>query len=108
MFEPFSMLTSVLYVIQGLLGLTEQRIYTVDQRSRAPLVSRIHLAVSVLFTATGVASVLWIRWNGLPTTWYPTILSCGLLGSILVQGWMYRAMGVSHSPVIDRVSARLD
>ncbi|WP_255291384.1 hypothetical protein [Natrinema sp. CBA1119] len=98
---------SALYVVQGLLGLTEQRIYTGDQRSRAPLVSRIHLAVSVLCTATGVASMLWIRWNGLPTTWYPTILACGLLSSILVQRWMYRAVGVAHSPVIDRVSARL-
>jgi hypothetical protein len=107
MLEPFSLFTSALYVVQGLLGLAEQRIYTRDQRSRAPLVSRIHLAVSVLCTATGVASMLWIRWNGLPTTWYPTILACGLLGSILVQGWMYRSMDVSHSPVIDRVSSHL-
>ncbi|WP_226481640.1 hypothetical protein [Natrinema amylolyticum] len=107
MFEPFSLFMSAVYVVQGVLGLAEQRIYTDEQRSREPLLSRLHLASSILVTTAGVASASWVHWNGVPTTWYPTILACGLLVSILVQGRMYRAAGVSHSPVIDRVSARL-
>ncbi|WP_222919551.1 hypothetical protein [Natrinema sp. SYSU A 869] len=107
MFELFFVFMSVVYVVQGSLGLAEQRIYTTEQRSREPLVSKLHLVSSILFTAVGVASASWVHWNGIPTTWYPMILVCGLFVSILVQGWMYRAMDVPHSPVIDRVSARL-
>ncbi|MGQ3412090.1 hypothetical protein ACT4ML_07485 [Natrinema sp. LN54] len=98
---------SVLYVVQGLLGLSEQRLYTDTQRARAPLLSRGHRLISIAVTVVGVASAFWVRLSGLPTIWYPTILSCGLFVQIVVQGRMYRAMGVPHSPVIDRVSARL-
>ncbi|MBZ6493562.1 hypothetical protein [Natrinema longum] len=107
MFEQFSLVLSALYVVQGVLGLAEQRIYTTAQRASEPLLSRLHLVSSIAFTVCGIASASWVHWNGIPTTWYPTILACGMLVSILVQGRMYRAMGVSHSPVIDRVSALL-
>ncbi|SEQ51771.1 hypothetical protein [Natrinema salaciae] len=108
MFELFSIFMSALYIVQGLLGLSEQHLYTSAQRSRAPLVSRVHLLVSIAFTVVGVASALWVHRNGIPTTWYPTILACGMFVSILVQGRMYRAMNVSHSPMLDRVLVRLD
>ncbi|ELY70546.1 hypothetical protein [Natrinema versiforme] len=107
MFELISILMSALYVIQGLLGLFEQRLYTDTQRSRAPLLSRVHLLLSIAITVVGVGSAFWVRLRGLPTIWYPTILSCGLFVQIVVQGQTYRAMGVPHSPLIDHVSARL-
>lgn len=107
MFDLVSLFLSALYVVQGLLGLFEQRIYTDTQRARAPLLSRLHLLLSIVLTIAGVASALWVYLNGLPTIWYPTILSCGVFVQIVVQGQMYRAMDVPHSPVIDRVSARL-
>ncbi|WP_435552281.1 hypothetical protein [Natrinema sp. CGMCC1.2065] len=107
MFEPFSLLTSALYVVQGLLGLADQRVLTDDQRSRARPAASVHLGSSIAFLVAGVASASWVRLNGLPTAWYPTILSVGLLASILVQGWLYRSIGVSGSPILERAWTRL-
>ncbi|QCW04042.1 hypothetical protein [Natrinema pallidum] len=107
MFEPFSLFTSALYVVQGLLGLADQRVLTDEQRSRARPAASVHLGSSVVFLVAGIASASWVQLNGLPTVWYPTMLSLGFLVSILVQGWLYRSIGVSQSPLIERARTRL-
>ncbi|OLZ41632.1 hypothetical protein A6E15_11840 [Natrinema saccharevitans] len=107
MLEPFSLFTSALYVVQGLLGLADQRVLTGDQRSRARPAASVHLGSSVVFLVAGIASASWVWLHGLPTAWYPTLLSLGLLVSILVQGWLYRSIGASGSPILERARTRL-
>lgn len=108
MIEAVSTVIAGLYVVQGSLGIAEQRVYTDAQRARAPLLTTVHLAVAVLAVGIGVVGAVWIRLRGLPSPWYFTALNCGLALTLFVQIWLYREIGVSHSPLFDRVSAHLN
>ncbi|ELZ12831.1 hypothetical protein C478_09479 [Natrinema thermotolerans DSM 11552] len=96
-----------LLLAQGLLGVAEQRLYTDAQRAGSPLVVRLNLFGSLLAVGIGVLAAAWIRRRGLPSPWHFLLLNVWLLLTVFLRIATYRATGVSHSPVIDRVAARL-
>ncbi|WP_241432542.1 hypothetical protein [Natrinema gari] len=107
MLELGATLLSGLLLVQGLVGFAERRLYTDAQRSGDPLLVRLQLFGSLLAVGIGLLAAAWIRRHGLPSPWAFLLLTVWVSLTVFLQIAVYRAMGISHSPVIDRVASRL-
>lgn len=94
-------LVSVVLVLGSVLGVYEYRAYTAEQLSRAPLLSKVHLAGVVLAGAVGIGVLAWTLLRGFEW-WFATLVSVTALLVVLVQRRMHRKMGVERSPLVER------
>ncbi|GAB7018225.1 hypothetical protein [Halostagnicola bangensis] len=106
MYNVFVAIISCLFLLAGIVGVYETRLYDSGDRTEAPRLFVLYTFMMGLVGLAGAACLLWLLSGRSLDAWvFTPILIVSALPTV-VQYWMHRKMGRNSSPLPAHVSDR--
>ncbi len=107
MYTALVAIISCLFLLAGIVGVYETRLYDSEDRTEAPRLFVLYSLTMGLVGLAGAACLLWLLSGRSLDAWVFTPIVIVSAVPTVVQYWMHRKMGRDSSPLPGHVSTRL-